>query len=156
MASGSFDHTAVDALNLDARRAHMNAFFMHLGVWDSARVAKAREKCVEMFCQLLDTRGHLSVNHEYFEYEVDALVWFNILKRGKVLTEATKWPWSETIPEIADSTAQVSATYRDWLRRKWDINGEGNTQESSNSEEQKVSAAPVVGESFKEAMPRFG
>ncbi|KAF5663472.1 hypothetical protein FDENT_13118 [Fusarium denticulatum] len=126
MASSAFDHSAVNALNLDSRRAHMNAFFMHLGLWDSAKVAKTREKCVEMFCQLLDQRGHTSVNQEYFEYQVDALIWYNILKRGKVLTEATKWPWSETTPEIVDSTTEASPVYREWLSRKSEVNGDGD------------------------------
>ncbi|KAG5785981.1 hypothetical protein H9Q73_000419 [Fusarium xylarioides] len=128
MASGSFDHSAVNPLNLDARRSHMNAFFMHLGLWDSAKVAKTREKCVEMFCQLLDKRGYTSVNQEYFEYQVDALIWYNILKRGNALTEATKWPWAETTPEIVDSTTQASVIYRDWLRQKSQAENDGDRE----------------------------
>jgi hypothetical protein len=58
----------------------MEAFFKHLGIWDSAKVANAREKCVEMYCKLLDERGHVSVSQEFFEYQVDRLVWFNIRK----------------------------------------------------------------------------
>ncbi|KAL5598123.1 hypothetical protein FOBRF1_011916 [Fusarium oxysporum] len=118
MASAAFDHSKVDALNLSSRRVHMEAFITHLGLWNSDKVAKTREKCVEMFCQFLNKHGYTSINQQYFEYEVDALVWYNTLKRGKVLTEATQWPWSETIPKKVDSTTPASLVYRDWLRRK--------------------------------------
>ncbi|KAF5533605.1 hypothetical protein FNAPI_12622 [Fusarium napiforme] len=159
MASASFDHTAVDPLKQEARRAHMNAFFMHLGLWDSAKVTTAREKCVEMYCKLLYERGHVSVSQEYFEYQVDCLVWFNILKRGKALTEATKWPWAGTIPEISDSTTQASVTYRDWLHRKHDAKNDGdcgrtNAPEAVEVQEHRIPADTVVDESFKEAKPR--
>jgi len=80
MGSTTFDHSAVDALNPAARRAHMNAFFMHLGVWDSAKVAETREKCVEKYCEFLNERGYANITHEYFEYQVDSLVWFNYRK----------------------------------------------------------------------------
>ncbi|KAF4958528.1 hypothetical protein FGADI_2328 [Fusarium gaditjirri] len=118
MASATYDHSKVNALDLPSRRVHMEAFFKHLGLWDSVKVAKTREKCVEMFCQFLNKNGYTTISQQYFEYEVDALVWYNTLKRGKVLTDATKWPWSDTIPKKIDSTIPFSLVYRDWLRRK--------------------------------------
>ncbi|WKT48475.1 hypothetical protein QSH57_013405 [Fusarium oxysporum f. sp. vasinfectum] len=135
MASAAYDHSKVDALNLSSRRIHMEAFFKHLGLWNSDKVAKTREKCVEIFCQLLNKHGYTSINQQYFEYEVDALVWYNILKRGKVLTEANQWPWSETIPKKVDVTTPASLVYRDWLRR------------NSRAEEHQVPAAPVTTQS---------
>lgn len=80
MASTGFDHSAVDALNLAARQAHMHAFFMHLGVWDSAKVAVTREKCVKKYCEFLKEHDYTTINHEYFEYQVDSLVWHNFRK----------------------------------------------------------------------------
>ncbi|KAF5576181.1 hypothetical protein FPCIR_12749 [Fusarium pseudocircinatum] len=126
MASSAFDHSAVNALNRDARRAHMNAFFMHLGLWDSAKVAQTREKCVEKYCQFLGEQGYTSINQEYFEYQVDSLVWHNVLKRGKVLTKDNEWPWTDTVPNKQDLATQPSSAYREWLSRKSEVNGEGD------------------------------
>ncbi|RKL48138.1 hypothetical protein BFJ70_g2495 [Fusarium oxysporum] len=152
MASSAYDHSKVDALNLSSRRIHMEAFFKHLGLWNSDKVAKTREKCVEMFCQLLNKHGYTSISQQYFEYEVDALVWYNILKRGKVLTEANKWPWSETVPKKVDLTTPASLVYRDWLRRKSRAEGADGgemTPKPSNAQEHQVPAAPVTAESSK-------
>ncbi|KAF5702115.1 hypothetical protein FMUND_13610 [Fusarium mundagurra] len=148
MASSAFDHTAVNPLNLEARRAHMNAFFMHLGIWDCAKVARTREKCVELYCQFLYEQGYTSISQEYFEYEVDALVWDNFLKRKKLLTKASEWPWSETLPEKHDPTTQVSVTYKDWLRQKSQAvndgdGGEANPSESANAQENQLSVAQM-------------
>ncbi|KAI7770515.1 hypothetical protein LZL87_002886 [Fusarium oxysporum] len=145
MASAAYDHSKVDALNVSSRRIHMEAFFKHLGLWNSDKVAKTREKCVEMFCQFLNKHGYTSINQQYFEYEVDALVWYNILKRGKVLTEANQWPWSETIPKKVDLTTNDSLVYREWLRRKSRAKvdgdrGETNHPTSSKAEEHQVPA----------------
>ncbi|KAM5378174.1 hypothetical protein ACJA88_005908 [Fusarium oxysporum] len=131
----------------------MEAFFKHLGLWNSDKVAKAREKCVEMLCQLLNKHGYTSISQQYFEYEVDALVWYNILKRGKVLTEVNRWPWSETIPKKVDLTTPASLVYRDWLRRNSPAEGEDGGEtippEPSNAQEHQVPAAPVAVESSK-------
>ncbi|EGU82543.1 hypothetical protein FOPG_10033 [Fusarium oxysporum f. sp. conglutinans race 2 54008] len=153
MASAAYDHSKVDALNLSSRRIHMEAFFKHLGLWNSDKVAKTREKCVEMFCQLLNKHGYTSINQQYFEYEVDALVWYNILKRGKVLSEANRWPWSETIPKKVDVTTPASLVYRDWLCRKSRAEGgdggETIPPKPSNAQEHQIPAAPVTAESSK-------
>ncbi|KAI1014236.1 hypothetical protein LB504_008955 [Fusarium proliferatum] len=152
MASAAvFDHSKVNALNLSSRRLHMEAFFKHLGIWDSAKVARTREKCVEVFCDFLHGQGYTSISHTYFEYEVDALVWDNFLKRKKVLTEANEWPWSGTVPTKDDAMAPISTKYRDWLRRKSDAKGKGRATEPPQAQGHQVPAAPVTGESSKAA-----
>ncbi|SCO15932.1 uncharacterized protein FFB20_14877 [Fusarium fujikuroi] len=145
MAAAAFDHSGANALNLSSRRLHMEAFFKHLGIWNSSKVAETREKCVEKYCEFLDERGYTTINQEYFEYQVDSLVWHNFLKRKKVLTKANEWPWSDTVPTKDDATAPVSVKYRDWLRRKSDAKGKGKALVHQDP------AAPVTGESSKAA-----
>ncbi|KAF5623657.1 hypothetical protein F25303_11761 [Fusarium sp. NRRL 25303] len=160
MASTGFDHSAVDALNLEVRRAHMNAFFMHLGVWDSVKVARTREKCVELFCKFLHEQGYVSISHEYFEYEVDALVWDNYLKRKKILTKANEWPWSETVPRKDDPTTQTSLVYRDWLRsmllvKSEEDDGEANPLKTPKAQDHELPATLVDGRGIKKEKEQF-
>ncbi|KAG4283190.1 hypothetical protein FPRO06_09863 [Fusarium proliferatum] len=160
MASTGFDHSAVDVLSLAARRAHMHAFFMHLGVWDSAKVARTHEKCVDLFCKFLHEQGYVSISHEYFEYEVDALVWDNYLKRKKILTKANEWPWSETVPRKHDPTTQNSLVYNDWLRRDPLVKVEDDDVENTppnapEGQENEVPATLVDGKGIKEEEDQF-
>ncbi|KAG9498465.1 hypothetical protein J7337_009270 [Fusarium musae] len=149
MASAAFDHSGVNPLNLSSRRIHMEAFFKHLGVWDSAKVKKIRDKCVEKYCHFLDEQGYTTINHEYFEYQVDNLVWHNVLKIGKVSTEANEWPWLETVPAKHDLTIQVSLVYKDWLSRNSSAKGKEEDNEPSQPQQHQVPAAPMTGESSK-------
>ncbi|KAF5643761.1 uncharacterized protein FTJAE_3060 [Fusarium tjaetaba] len=159
MASTSFDHKAVNPLSLGARRAHMKAFFMHLGIWDSAEVARTREKCVDLYCRFLYKQWYTSTSQEYFEYHVDALVWDNFLKRKELLTKASEWPWPKTLPKKRYATIQVSATYRDWLRQRSHAGndgdrGETNSLEAAEGQENWIPAATVVDGLFEEAKPQ--
>ncbi|KAG5821629.1 hypothetical protein H9Q74_000060 [Fusarium xylarioides] len=130
MASGSFYHAAVNALHLYSRRAHMNAFFMHLGIWVSAGVAKTREECVEMYCEFLNEQGYTSIAQEYFEYQVDTLVWYTV----------------QTVPpKQVNFTTQASLVYRDWIRcnsHPSDVEdrGDANPKESTEAQEQQGAA----------------
>ncbi|CVL13734.1 uncharacterized protein FPRN_09949 [Fusarium proliferatum] len=160
MDSTKFDHSAVDVLNPAARRAHMNALFMHLGVWDSAKVAKTREKCVEKYCEFLKEQGYTTINHEYFEYQVDSLVWHNFLKRKKVLTKANEWPWSEIVPKKYDQTAQTSLVYRDWLCsmlvvKSEEDDGEANPLKTPKTEDHELPTTLVDGRGIKKEKEQF-
>ncbi|KAF5548330.1 hypothetical protein FPHYL_9945 [Fusarium phyllophilum] len=116
----NFNHSSIDVRNIDARRAYMKAFFLHLGLWDEEKVKTYREFSEEQGCDLVYNAGHSQVNHVFFEFLVDTIVWHNILRTGSALGQGHDWPWTpDALPDKTDVTTDgASECYREWRDRK--------------------------------------
>ncbi|KAF5576184.1 hypothetical protein FPCIR_12752 [Fusarium pseudocircinatum] len=116
----SFDHSSIDYVKIEPRRAHMKAFFLHLGLWNEEKVEKSREYGEEQACNLVHTAGHSQVNHLFFEFLVDKIVWHNILRLGNALDQGHDWPWTiDALPDKTDVTTDgASQCYGELRVRK--------------------------------------
>ncbi|KAF5663468.1 hypothetical protein FDENT_13114 [Fusarium denticulatum] len=116
----SFDHSSIDYVKIGPRRAHMKAFFLHLGLWDGEKVKAFREYVEEQACILMHDAELSQVNQLFFEFIVDKIVWHNILKLGNALGQGHDWPWTiEGVVEKTDVTTDgASQCYGEWRVRK--------------------------------------
>ncbi|KAG5821599.1 hypothetical protein H9Q74_000081 [Fusarium xylarioides] len=116
----NFNHSSIDVRNIDGRRAHMKAFFLHLGLWDEEKVKTYREFSEGQACDLVHAAGHTQVNHVFFEFLVDTIVWHNILRMGSALGQGHDWPWTpDALPDKTDVTTDgASQFYREWRDRR--------------------------------------
>ncbi|KAF5644464.1 hypothetical protein F52700_2463 [Fusarium sp. NRRL 52700] len=115
----SLDHSSVDYVKIGPRRAHMKAFFLHLGLWNEEKVKIFREYGEEQSCEVVYTSGYHQINQVYFELMVDHLVWYNLLSDGNALGQGHDWPWAiEGVVDKSDMTNGASPFYREWRRKK--------------------------------------
>ncbi|ENH70356.1 hypothetical protein FOC1_g10012273 [Fusarium oxysporum f. sp. cubense race 1] len=116
----TFDRSNVDFLKVGPRRAHMKAYFLHVGLWNEERVKDHREYSEEQTYIMVHTTGYHQVNQVYFEFVVDQIVWYNILKEGNALDQGHDWPWSiDAAPDKTDVTSDgASECNIEWRRRK--------------------------------------
>ncbi|VTT83119.1 unnamed protein product [Fusarium fujikuroi] len=115
----NLDHSRVDIRDVDARRAHMKAFFLHLGLWDEEDVKECRDFGEEQACDILYGAGYHQVNQVYFQLMVDEIVWFNLVENGNLFGQGPDWPWTyEGVIDKTDvTTAGPSVYYEEWQRR---------------------------------------
>ncbi|KAI5460027.1 hypothetical protein BGZ63DRAFT_425978 [Mariannaea sp. PMI_226] len=107
----------VDPTNLASRRAHMEAFFKHLGTYDEAKLGSVRAKAEEMVSGKLLQRGMTRVGIRYFEFSVDKIVWYLWFKEardaGKVVPQ---WPWDDCkllADDLSEGASTVCAKFKD-------------------------------------------
>ncbi|KAF5623659.1 hypothetical protein F25303_11763 [Fusarium sp. NRRL 25303] len=118
--SPNFDHSSIDIRDVNARRAHMKAFFLHLGLWNEELEKEFRADGEEQACEVVDAAGYGQINQAYFELMVDNIVWFNLLDEGDAHDQGHDWPWDmESAVDSKDLTTYGSSKYyREWRRRK--------------------------------------
>ncbi|KAF5533453.1 hypothetical protein FMEXI_11835 [Fusarium mexicanum] len=122
----TFDHSKIGVCDVAARRAHMKAFFLHLGLWDEDKAKTYREFSEDQACYLVHVAGHAQVNQVFFEFLVDQILWHNILTMGNALGQGHDWPWTiEGVVDKTDVTTDgASQFYREWLHRKFGVSAE--------------------------------
>ncbi|PNP79516.1 hypothetical protein FNYG_07132 [Fusarium nygamai] len=153
----SFDHSSIDYVKIGPRRAHMKAFFLHLGLWNEEKVKIFREYGEEQACEMVHTAGLGQINQVYFELMVDQIVWFNLLNDGNALGQGHDWPWTiEGVVEKTDVTTDgASGFYKDWMQRKQESKAPTSDQATAgaSSDAPKVSETAPVKQTPK---PAFG
>ncbi|KAF5585764.1 uncharacterized protein FSUBG_12353 [Fusarium subglutinans] len=99
----TFDHSKIGVCDVAARRAHMKAFFLHLGLWDEEKVKTYRQFSEEQACNLVHVAGHIQM--------------------GNALGQGHDWPWrNDGLPDKMDvTTAGASQFYREWLHRNFGV-----------------------------------
>ncbi|KAG4259198.1 hypothetical protein FPRO04_07501 [Fusarium proliferatum] len=115
----NFDHSSIDIRNVNARRAHMKAFFLHLGLWIEENVKEIRNYSQEQASEILYSTGQRQVNQVYFELMVDQIFWFNVVNNGNLFGQDPDWPWTyEGVIDKTDvATSGPSVFYKEWQRR---------------------------------------
>ncbi|KLO87964.1 Uncharacterized protein LW93_5130 [Fusarium fujikuroi] len=116
----SFDHFSFDYVKVGPRRAHMKAFFLHLGLWNEEKVKIIRDYSQEQACEIVNAAGYDQINQAYFELMVDQIVWYNLLQNGNAIGQGHDWPWTiEGAIEKTDLTTYgASGFYNTWKLRK--------------------------------------
>ncbi|KAF5232501.1 hypothetical protein FANTH_12962 [Fusarium anthophilum] len=167
----SFDHSSIDYVKIGPRRAHMKAFFLHLGLWNEEKVKIFREYGEEQACELVHSAELSQINQVYFELMVDQIVWFNLINDGNALGQGHDWPWTiEGVVEKTDVTTDgASGFYRDWRLRKLESNTpttDKSTPGASSSQgalaadtatgSSAASKAPGIAPVQQAAKPMFG
>ncbi|TVY62974.1 hypothetical protein Focb16_v014391 [Fusarium oxysporum f. sp. cubense] len=135
-AQKTFDHSNVDFLKVGPRRAHMKAYFLHLGLWNEERVKACREYSEEQTCLMAYKDNYTQINQVTFEFIVDYFVWYNLLKVGNALGQGHDWPWPmDAAPDKKDVTSDgASGCYQTWRIRKLEsINRNRRTEKRSES-----------------------
>ncbi|KAG5762692.1 hypothetical protein H9Q72_009203 [Fusarium xylarioides] len=115
----TFDHSSINVRNVDARRAHMKAFFIHLGLWNEEQVKVYREESEEQVSITVHNACHRQVNQVFFDFIVDQIVWYSILKQGNALGQGHDWQWTiDAVPDKKDLTAGgASVCHEQWRQR---------------------------------------
>ncbi|KAF5600427.1 hypothetical protein FPANT_2442 [Fusarium pseudoanthophilum] len=142
-----FDHSSIDYVKIGPRRAHMKAFFLHLGLWNEEKVKIFREFAEEKSCELVYGAGHDQVNQVFFEYMVDQIVWFNLIKDRNALDQGHDWPWTpDALPDKTDVTTDgPSGYFKCWLRY--------NLQSKAPTSHQGIAGAPSNDSNGSETAP---
>ncbi|KAM0339298.1 hypothetical protein ACHAPU_010977 [Fusarium lateritium] len=105
-----FDHSKVDPLHMGARRRHMQAVFEAAGFTIEE---EERRGATEAVCSGLNDAGWRNTTTEFFEYQVDKLIWDAIVSTYPEMTKIGMWPW-KVEPDGVDLRLGVSAVYRAW------------------------------------------
>ncbi|KAH6977202.1 hypothetical protein BKA56DRAFT_674044 [Ilyonectria sp. MPI-CAGE-AT-0026] len=105
--------------NIESRRAHMDAFFKHMGHTDEVLLEKERRVAVQWVCALFRKKGFLRCGLQHFEFEVDRNLWYNIFEDYRDQgVPGPEWPWDRIRLMRTDRTQGLSQVYADFLEEK--------------------------------------
>ncbi|KAI5460023.1 hypothetical protein BGZ63DRAFT_446950 [Mariannaea sp. PMI_226] len=111
----------VDPTNLASRRAHMEAFFKHMGGFSKEKLTAKRKHAERIVCVKLlkRTAPPARVGVRHFELYVDWILWFDWFKESKDRGEAVPdWPWKGTQLSAEDMSEGASPIYAEFKKGK--------------------------------------
>ncbi|KAH8714409.1 hypothetical protein BGZ61DRAFT_285291, partial [Ilyonectria robusta] len=102
---------------LGSRRAHMEAFFKHMGRGSKEQLDKGREVAVLYMCWFLHAKKRLpKIGVVYFELAVYFTIWYNNFKDFREAGEPEPiWPWRSITPSLKDMAGGESQVYAAYL-----------------------------------------